>query len=118
MCCKTGKFLCVNQLGHPAETKQAYEYINGDYVKSSNTRFYLSVWGVTCSSNHFMQFSPVNYLTIRYVPNADLGVKGTTDEVSIIYWIELNTSHCETIKSKKKMLVVTEQQVKSTHSAC
>jgi hypothetical protein len=55
---------------------------------------YLSIWLVTQSSYDIPRISPVSYSPVQNIPNADFTIYGTTDEVSLINRVELDTRHC------------------------
>lgn len=55
----------------------------------------LTIRGIASSSNHLMQLIPINHLTIRNAPYANLSIKGPTNEVSIINRIKLDASYCQ-----------------------
>lgn len=73
---------------------------NGDYEKNvlieNVIELHLAIWSVASSSYHFMEITPINNLTITYAPYADLGIKRTTNEVPVIYWVELDACYCST----------------------
>lgn len=54
----------------------------------------LTIWSIAGSSDHLMQIIPINNLTIGYAPNANLSIKGSANEVSIINRIKLDASYC------------------------
>lgn len=55
---------------------------------------HLAIRGVAGGGNHLVEIIPVYDLTLWYAPYPNLGIKRATDEVPVIYWIELDACHC------------------------